>query len=618
MDLALTRWIDPQFAMDHLLQSTLFAVAAALVALALTRQRAQVRYWIWAAASAKFLVPFSALIGIGRLLPWRAPLTIAPANVAAIVQTTVGAVSGTTAALPFAASSAGFQWPSLVPLVGTIWFVGCVVVAARWWIAQRRVSTVMRDASPLAHGRTIDLLRGLEQRAGLKRPLPVVTARSAFEPAIVGVIRPQLFWPVGIDHQLTDEQIEAVLVHELSHVRRCDNLVAIMQMTVGVVWWFHPLVWWIGSRLLDEREQACDEDVLRSGRAPEVYAAGILRTCEISLAAPLPCMTGITGSDLKKRIEVIMRNRQAAPLSFTARVVLCFVSVATLAIPIGIGLAMPRVHAQTLTTAPAAPLPSFEVASVKPNTSGDNRIMLGFQPGGHYVATNATLLVMIRSAYQMQEFQIIGAPDWLKTEHFDINAKGEGLEPNPFVTEQRSGPSKLQLMVRSLLADRFKLVTHVEQRDLPVYYLVLAKADGKLGPKMTPSTADCASLGRAGGPPLVPPSPTARMTCGMRMGPGLVSGGGIAIAQLVNTLSMSAQRTIVDKTGLTGLFDIDLAWTPEMPVGGRDAPPGAPPIDPNGPSLFTALQEQLGLKLESTRGPVDVLVIDSVQRPTPD
>jgi uncharacterized protein (TIGR03435 family) len=469
----------------------------------------------------------------------------------------------------------------------------------------------------LAHGRIVDLLRGLEERAGLKRSMPVVTGSSAFEPAIVGVIRPQLFWPVGIDQLLTDDQIEAVLIHELSHVRRRDNLVAIIQMIVEVVWWFHPPVWWLGSRLLREREHACDEDVLQSGRAPEAYAESILRTCEMCLAAPLLCVTGITGSDLKKRIEIIMRNRQAAPLSFAGHTMLFVLFGAALAIPIFVGLAMPpRVYAQTSTTTPAGPLPSFEVASVKANKTGDNRVMLGMQPGGRYVATNVPPALLIRSAYQVQDFQIIGAPDWIKNERFDINAKGEDAQANAFAVDPRSGPNRTQLMVRSLLADRFKLRTHMDKRDLPLYNLVVARSDGKLGPKLTVSTTDCANIGRAGGPPPLPPSPTERMLCGMRFGPGIVSGGGITIGQLLNMLSMSVQRTVIDKTGLTAQYDIDLIWTPEqMPAGGRDA--NAAPIDP-GASLFTALQEQLGLKLEAARGPVDVLIIDGIEHPTED
>jgi uncharacterized protein (TIGR03435 family) len=418
-----------------------------------------------------------------------------------------------------------------------------------------------------------------------------------------------------MDDRLTDDEIKAVLAHELSHARRHDNFTAMLHMAVEAVCWFHPLVWWIGARLLDERERACDEDVLRSGSTPDVYAASILRTCEVCLAAPLPCVTGITGSDLKRRIEVIMRNRPAGPLSLAARAALVALACAALGGPVAIGLAVaPRVYAQAQApTTATEPPPSFEVASIKANKSGDNRVMLGTQPGGRYVASNVTPFLLIRNSYQMQDFQIIGAPDWIKSERFDINAKGDIPFQNTFFDPR--GPNRTQLMVRSLLADRFKLRSHIEKRELPIYNLVLARSDGKLGPKLKVSTSDCGP-GRAGGPPPTPPAAGERMRCGMQIGPGLVSGGGVPIGQLLTMLSMNVQRTVIDKTGLTERYDIDFSWTPEqMPA--RDPNSTATP-DMTGASLFTALQEQLGLKLESARGPVDVIIIDSIEHPTED
>lgn len=171
---------------------------------------------------------------------------------------------------------------------------------------------------------------------------------------------------------------------------------------------------------------------------------------------------------------------------------------------------------------------------------------------------------------------------------------------------------------------------------MPIYNLVLARPDGRLGDRLKPSTLDCAALtaarrgggpaGRAGGPP-AQVAPGERPQCGMRMGPGNLSAGGMTITFFGNGLGPMLQRVVTDKTGLTGTFDIDLTWTPDVPQGALNAPPapGAPPganapppIDPNGPTIFTAVQEQLGLKLEPARGPVEVLVIDSVQQPTPD
>jgi uncharacterized protein (TIGR03435 family) len=168
------------------------------------------------------------------------------------------------------------------------------------------------------------------------------------------------------------------------------------------------------------------------------------------------------------------------------------------------------------------------------------------------------------------------------------------------------------------------LILHREDKEMPIYSLIVARPDGKLGSQLKPSSTDCAAMMAAargrGAPP--PPPPGERMPCGMRMFPGNLSGGSSSMAQLTNVLARFVNRTVVDQTGLTGNYDLDLQWTPDqLPQGRGDLPPGAPAlpsIDPNGPSIFTAVQEQLGLKLESTKGPVSVVVIDRVEHPTED
>jgi uncharacterized protein (TIGR03435 family) len=268
---------------------------------------------------------------------------------------------------------------------------------------------------------------------------------------------------------------------------------------------------------------------------------------------------------------------------------------------------------------PVSPNLAFEVASVKPNNSGENFISFRNQPGGRFTASNAPLRELIRFAYQLQNFQIVGAPDWASSQRFDIVAKAEGdIQPTAPGT-----PGPIQIMMRNLLVERFGLKARSETREMPRYDLVLARSDGRLGAQLTKSTTDCqaifAAARRGGGPP-APPAPGERPQCGMRIGPGVLSGGAFPLSQLATALSPMVQRVIIDRTGLTGLFDIELKWTPDQFPQGAPPPgaPALPPIDPNGPSIFTALQEQLGLKLEATRGPVDVLVIDSVSQPTPD
>ena len=271
---------------------------------------------------------------------------------------------------------------------------------------------------------------------------------------------------------------------------------------------------------------------------------------------------------------------------------------------------------------PPADPPAFEVASIKPNNSGDGRIMMQNQPG-RYIATNVTLRLLIRNAYQLQDFQIIGGPSWLASDHFDINAKVPDEFRAMAPQAPGSGPGPLQLMIRALLVERFKLVVHNETKDSPIYALILARADAKLGPGLKKSNVDCAALfaaGRArGGAMPPPPQPGERMQCGMRIGPGNLMGGGALMPQFANTLGMFAGRIVVDRTGLEGAYDVDLTWTPDQMA---QRPPGAPDpqfngvaVDPNGPSLFTAVQEQLGLKLDSQRGPVEIVVIDRAEKP---
>jgi bla regulator protein blaR1 len=264
-----------------------------------------------------------------------------------------------------------------------------------------------------------------------------------------------------------------------------------------------------------------------------------------------------------------------------------------------------------------SPAPAFEVASVKPNKSGEGFIRFGMQPGGRFTASNVPLRELIRFAYALQDFQILDAPGWIASDRFDVIAKAEGNIP----PSQPGTVGPLQRMVQSLLAERFQLKARLDMREMPRYDMVLARSDGKLGPQLKPSTTDCQALfaaARRGGAPPAPPGPGERLQCGFRIGPGLMQMGASPLSQLANALSPMVQRVVIDRTGLPGNFDLEMTFIlDQLPKGPPTAgAPPLPPIDPDGASIFTALQEQLGLKLEPTRGPVDVLVIDSVEHPT--
>jgi uncharacterized protein (TIGR03435 family) len=270
--------------------------------------------------------------------------------------------------------------------------------------------------------------------------------------------------------------------------------------------------------------------------------------------------------------------------------------------------------------APATPL-TFEVASVKPNRTAGGMIQIGIQPGGRLNASNVTVRELIRIAYQIQPFQIVGGPSWLSSDRFDIQAKAEtDFQPGPPPTPG-GPPGPVQQMLQALLRERFQLAVHNETRDMPIYDLVVAQRDGRLGPSLKASSLDCAGQLGARGRGQAPPANAAGVPgCGMRIGPGALSGNGIGMTFLANSLSQMVQRIVVDKTGLMGNYEFEVTFTPDQQQPGPPPGAGAPPlpIDPNGPSIYTAVQEQLGLKLESARGPVSVLVIDKIETPSPD
>ena len=256
---------------------------------------------------------------------------------------------------------------------------------------------------------------------------------------------------------------------------------------------------------------------------------------------------------------------------------------------------------------------TFEVASVKPSATDDRRTMIQIQPGGGLRTGGTSLKMLLTFAYDVREFQITGGPGWINTDRFDIVAKAErsaGAENPPDdprkMTEQqrKTVGDQMRERLRALLAERFQLTLHRETKEQSVYALVVAKG----GPKLQQAQA------------MEGTGPRGPM---MRMGRGELSGQGVELEMLTRTLSSQLGRTVIDRTGLKGNFDFKLTWTPDpgqtaTPLGGGP-PPGAdapPPPDPNGPSVFTALQEQLGLRLESQKGPVEMLVIESVAKPS--
>jgi uncharacterized protein (TIGR03435 family) len=262
------------------------------------------------------------------------------------------------------------------------------------------------------------------------------------------------------------------------------------------------------------------------------------------------------------------------------KLLLVTVGVVALAAPVFMGvLDAPQARAESQATRPGPA--TFETASVRPNTSGDDRVVDWLQPGGRYTATNVTLRMLIRHAYQLQDSQVLGGPSWIGSDRYDVVTDGKG---------------QFSLMLQGLLGDRFKLAFHNERRELPIYALVLASGDERLGSQLRPSNCPVDNAAPTGAP-----GPNQQAPCGsIQTGGAHLTFRGAPMSQIATGLSLYVDTVVLDRSGLTGRFDVTLDWPPE-PTGG----------------IFTALQEQLGLKLEATRGPVDVLVIDSASQPTP-
>jgi TonB family protein len=184
----------------------------------------------------------------------------------------------------------------------------------------------------------LEILRRVEHSAGVRSPISLQSSQSSLEPGVFGIRRPLLLWPEGLSQHLQDAHVEAVFAHEVQHVRRRDNLAAAMHMVVEAIFWFHPLVWWLGARLVEERELACDEAVLRLGNQPGIYAESILKTCEFCVTSPLACVPGVTGADLKQRIVRIMSQRSAVKLGFLKKMALVAIGTGAVAVPMVAGL----------------------------------------------------------------------------------------------------------------------------------------------------------------------------------------------------------------------------------------------------------------------------------------
>ncbi len=678
---------------NHLWQSTAVTAIAWLLTLCLRNNHARTRYWVWMIASVKYLIPFSLLITAGESLhsafatPIQQPaLAAAMEQIALPFPQAASQAVSYSSATPVSPAVASMSNNLLPAILLAVWLCGLLFVVFSWVRGWLRIRAAIRASSHMA----------------LLASVPVLASPLLIEPGIFGIFRPVLLLPEGIDNRLTPAQLGAIIAHEMSHVRRRDNLTAMIHMVVEAIFWFHPAVWWIKTRLLEERERACDEVVLQSGNEADVYAESILVVCKICVESPLTCVAGVAGSDLKRRIVRIMTGSVARNLDLSRKLLLVVAATAAISVPVVFGLLRTNQanaqntagkQAQEITgiwqgtlhtgldlrgvleiseadgggykgvfysidqAASSIPVsritldganvkivfadfgavfegklssdgksidgvlnqlsfshpitfsratpetawkipkqeepmaadsdPSFANATIKPSNPEDPSRGFALQ-FGHLAVANITLSDLISLAYAINPKQIAGAPAWVNTDRFNIAAQfNEKGEPNE---------NQLRSMVRKLLAERFKLNLHRDTREFSVYALSTAGS----GAKLTRSTAD--------------PKQSASLQL-QDLGKLKVSNG--SMQDLVNVMQFRVlDRPVLDRTAIKGRYDFTLDWTPDdsqypelgvmisHPTGSAAPPP-----------LSTAIQEQIGLKLEATRAPIEALVIDHVEKP---
>jgi uncharacterized protein (TIGR03435 family) len=470
------------------------------------------------------------------------------------------------APVPELRTSSQFQWSLLM---SAVWAAGSLFFLARWFRRWRLMRLTIRRS-----------VRMTDRFA-----LPAYSSASAMEPGVFGVFRPALLLPEGINDRLSPEQFEAVLIHELRHVRYRDNLTAALHMCVETLFWFHPLVWWIGARLTDERERDCDEAVLRQGSQPGAYARGIVQVCESYVGSPLACASGISGSDLRRRIREIMTWRGSLPVTWRAKAMLVVATLTAVAVPFAIGI----LRAQTL---PAPPAYGYDAVSIHKSDPGQTNVRIGPGPQGGLRTVNTTAMQLLTFAYRVESYQIVGAPRWVSADHFDVTFTPDQADTTPVpgasLKDLGAFMNRNQQRMQAVLRDRFGLVLRAETHELPIYVLTQAKGGHKLLPH--DSSKPGPSIGSNGR--------------------GQIAAVGVTVELLASQLSSQLQRPVRDESHLDGEYDFTLNWTP-------DPEPATPSANNElGPSIFSAISDQLGLRLESAKGPVQVYVVEKIDRPS--
>ncbi len=639
--LSLLRSAGPPIA-NHFWQSTAFVAAISLLVLLFDKNHARVRYRLWLAASAKFLIPFSALIALGGTIPRsnHDTLVLQPLLISAVQAVAQPFSAGAVTHEPNAHSLVQRAEAWLPAALVLIWALGFATVLLAWYVRWRHISKILQRAIPADNRREVEILRSIENTTKSRTRTGFLISSDLMEPGIFGIFHPVLLWPAHLSDRLEDAHLEAILAHEVAHVHRRDNLTALLHMVVEAIFWFHPFVWWIERRMLEERERACDEAVVQLGGQADIYADGLLRVSRFCAELPLPCVSGITGADLSKRIRSIMASR-FTDLGIGKRLMLAALALGVVAGPVAFGLMQEAPPTGQILHA-TGPLPSFEVASIKPNHSGSGFATFGvpgmLAPKDRFIATNITIKGLILWAWApgttrpLPDDQVVGGPSWINSDRYDIDAK---LEDSQIAALEKLAPwdrsVQVKLMVQSLLASRFKLALNDgATAPRPVYALVVARGGPKLQETLPGSDPPPSTFPAPPPPPPPPPpgtSPTAPQAPAtqpralIQFRPGEMKAFAIPMSDLAREMQGELGRPVLDQTGLKGYYNFDLKWTPDVNSPGAmpgSTPPGAEtlPPDASGPSIFTAIQEQLGLKLESTKSTEEAIAIVHIEKPS--
>jgi uncharacterized protein (TIGR03435 family) len=486
--------------------------------------------------------------------------------------------------------------------VVVFWLTGASVFSLRllcgWIAAERLRSRMVRPAS--AEWQRI--LDRLGTRICLSRPVRLLVSGRVQAPAAMGWLRPIVLVPLGALAGLPAAQMEALLLHELAHIRRHDYLVHILQSAVEALFFYHPAVWWISGHMRAERELCCDDIAVSVTGDAIVYARAL---AEFDSARWVqPTVMGANGGSLADRIARLLGQPSTSrrPLGGPGTAA----TLSVLAIGVCALFAQSVAQSAAQSAAQSNVRPQFEVASVKSSLATS---VANVRPLPGRLTADASLQILIQYAYGVQPFQVVDSARWLQSGRYEIDAKADG----------NTSRNQMFLMLQSLLEDRFQLKIHRETRDMPVYALVAAKGGLKLSPPKGSNCVDSAANaapewagGRMAAPGEVALAPP---RCGsISLTLGLMQGGKVAMPELVRKLSLMLDRSVIDKTGFMGLFDLQVQFVPDETTPAMPPPP--PGSDVSGISLPQALREQLGLQLESTKGPVEVIVVDHAERPS--